>query len=99
MYYLIAGIPVAAVFAIAQLYLCEKSEKTMIKLLPVFFGAALLIAAEFIRGENLLASAVYGIFGRGIFALVLLLWISGAGAGVGFAIGWIIYLIKQKTSD
>lgn len=96
MYYVIFGIPVAAIFTALQVFLCKKTKNNLLKLLPIFCGAGALLIAEFIRGENLLASAVYGILGQGIFAAVALLWIFGIGIGAGSVIGWIIYLIKNK---
>ena len=72
------GLPLAAVFAAAQVYICKKSKSKFIKFLLLFCGAGGLLLAEFIRGENLLASAVYGMLGQGIFALVVILWIFGS---------------------
>ncbi len=95
MYFIIVGLPLAVFFAAAQLYLCRKAKSSAAKLLPVFAGAGALILAAFIRGENFLASAVYGIFGQGIFALVVFLWIIGGVLGIGAAAGWIIYLTKK----
>ncbi len=95
MYYIIVGLPLAAVFAALQLFLCKKAKGNLTKLLPIFGSALSLLLAAFIRGENLLASAVYGIFGQGIFAIIVLLWIFGAGIGIGAIAGWIIYLIKR----
>lgn len=96
MFYLITGIPFAAAFAALQFFLCEKANKNAIKLLPIFAAALALLLAAFIRGENLLADAVFGIFGQGIFALIVLLWILGGALCAGAIIGWIIYLIKNR---
>ncbi len=96
MYYVIFGLPVAFVFAALQVVLCEKTEKKWLKFLPIFSATGVFLLAEFIRGENLLASAVYGILGQGIFALIVLLWILGIGAGAGSIIGWGIFFIKNK---
>ncbi len=90
------GLPLAAVFAAVQFFLCEKGKNNFIKLLPIFCGALSFLLAAFIRGENFIASAVYGIFGMGIFALVVILWIFGIAFGVGSIIGWGIYLIKNR---
>ncbi|MBR3963211.1 MAG: hypothetical protein IKK14_06780 [Oscillospiraceae bacterium] len=79
-----------------QFFLCEKTEKNWLKFLPVFSAAGAFLLAEFIRGENLLASAVYEILGQGIFALIVLLWILVIGAGVGSIIGWGIFFIKNR---
>lgn len=97
MYFVIFFLPVAAVFSALQFVLCEKTEKNLLKLLPVFSAAGGILLAEFIRGENLLASAVYGILGQAIFALVVILWIFGGAVSIGAIIGWIIYFIKHKA--
>ncbi|MBR3936234.1 MAG: hypothetical protein IKJ57_06770 [Oscillospiraceae bacterium] len=96
MYFIIMGAPLAIIFAVLQYMLCKKARGNIIKLLPIFAAAASLLLAGFIRGENFLADAVYGIFGQGIFALVVVLWIFGGGVAVGAIIGWIIYLVKVE---
>ena len=91
------ALPLAAVFAAVQFYLCKKARGKAAKLLPIFASAACFLAAVFIKGENFLASAVYGFLGWGIFALVVILWILGAAIGMGALAGWIIYLIRHKS--
>ena len=88
--------PLAVIFALLQFMLCKKAGEKIIKFLPIFAAAASLLLAEFIRGENFLADAVYGIVGQGIFAAIVLLWIFGGSIAVGSVIGWIIYLIKVE---
>lgn len=90
------GAPLAIIFSALQYMLCKKARENIIKLLPIFAAAASLLLAGFIRGENFLADAVYGIFGRGIFALIVVLWIFGGGVAAGAIIGCIIYLIKVE---
>ena len=90
------GAPLAVIFALLQFMLCKKAREKIIKFLPIFAAAASLLLAEFIRGENFLADAVYGIVGQGIFAAIVLLWIFGGSVAVGSVIGWIIYLIKVE---
>ena len=90
------GAPLAVIFALFQYMLCKKAREKIIKFLPIFAAAASLLLAEFIRGENFLADAVYGIAGQGIFAAIVLLWIFGGSIAVGSVIGWIIYLIKVE---
>ena len=99
MYFIIMGLPLAFVFAAVQVYFCKKAKSIAIKLLPIFAGAGALLLAAFIRGENLLADAVYGFFGQGIFAVIVLLWIFGAAAGAGSVIGWIIFIIRAKAKN
>lgn len=90
------GAPLAVIFALLQYMLCKKAREKIIKFLPIFAAAASLLLAAFIRGENFLADAVYGIVGQGIFAAIVLLWIFGGSIAVGSVIGWIIYLIKVE---
>lgn len=92
------GLPLAAVFAAAQVYICKKSKSKFIKFLLLFCGAGGLLLAEFIKGENLLASAVYGMLGQGIFALVVILWIFGFSAVFGAGAGFAVFLIRKKIS-
>lgn len=97
MFYLIIGFPVTAAVAAMQFLICEKAKKNITKLLPIFAAAAVLLLAAFIPGENLIADAVYGIAGQGIFAIIVLLWIFGGAMGLGAIIGWVIYLIKNRA--
>lgn len=90
------GAPLAIIFAALQYKLCKKARENIIKLLPIFAAVASLLLAGFIRGENFLADAVYGIFGQGIFVLIVVLWIFGGGVAAGTIIGWIIYLVKVE---
>lgn len=86
----------AAICAAVQLFLCKKAKSSFTKLLPLFFSAGALLLAAFIRGENFLASAVYGIFGQGIFAVIVLLWFAAGALGIGGIIGWAVYLFSRK---
>lgn len=90
------GAPLAVIFALFQYMLCKKAKQNIIKFLPVLLAAISFLLAEFIRGENFLADAVYGIAGQGIFAAIVMLWIFGGSIAVGSVIGWIIYLIKVE---
>ena len=96
MFYIITILTIALIFSALQFFLCVKFKKNIIKLLPLFSSAAALLLAAFIRGENILADAVFGILGRGIFAAVVILWIFGGAVAVGAIIGWIIYLLKKR---
>ena len=90
------GAPLTVIFSLFQYMLCKKAKQNIIKFLPVLLAAISFLLAEFIRGENFLADAVYGIVGQGIFAAIVLLWIFGGSVAVGSVIGWIIYLIKVE---
>lgn len=98
MYYIIVGLPLTAVFAAAQFFLCKKAKSNMVKLLPVFCGAGVFLLAELIRGRNLLADAVYGIFGQAIFAVVVILWLLGGAVAAGALIGFAAYFIFGKRN-
>ncbi len=96
MFFIITVVPLALIFAAMQFFLCLKSKINLIKFLPVFCSAAAFLLAVFIRGENLLADAVYGIIGQGIFAAVVILWIFGGTLAFGTIIGWAVYLLKRR---
>ena len=93
--YIIFSLILAGTVAAAQVFLCKKSKSVLLKLLPIFSAAAMFLLAAFIRGENFLADAVYGIFGRGIFAIIVILRIGGISAAVGSIVGLLYSYFKK----
>ncbi|MBR3952626.1 MAG: hypothetical protein IKJ82_03305 [Oscillospiraceae bacterium] len=98
MFYFAAALPFAVLLAAAQFFLCKKVKNKITKFLPVLSGVIFFLMAEVIRAENLLADVVYGIFGRGIFALVVILWIAGISAVMGALFGWIFWRLTAEKS-
>lgn len=94
MYFVIFSIPIAAVFAALQVFLCKKYERKSIRLVPLFITLGILAAFGI-----LLLDPVSGFVARfidwGVFALVVYLALGAVGSAVGTAAGWIIYLIKK----
>ena len=44
MYFIIFGLPVAAVFAALQVFLCKKSDKKAVRLVPLFITLGIIAA-------------------------------------------------------
>ena len=98
MYFVIFGLPVAAVFAALQIFLCKKYEKKMIRLIPLFITFGIIAVLGI-----LLLDPVSGFLARfidwGVFALVVYMVLGAVGAATGTAAGWIIYLILKKKNN
>ena len=102
MYFVIFGLPVAAVFAALQIFLCKKYEKKMIRLIPLFITFGIIAALGI-----LLLDPVSGFLARfidwGVFALVVYLTVgaigSAMGTAAGFSIYWVLDLIKRKREE
>jgi H+/Cl- antiporter ClcA len=95
MYFIIFGLPVAAVFAALQIFLCKKSDKKTVRFVPLFITLGIIAALGL-----LLLDSVSGFLARyidwGVFALVVYLVIGAIGSAMGTAAGWIIYCIVNK---
>ena len=99
MYFVIFGLPVAAVFAALQIFLCKKSEKKAVRLVPLFIALGIIASLGI-----LLLDPVSVFLARfidwGVFALVVYLVIGAIGSAMGTAAGWIIFkIICNKKSD
>ena len=99
MYFVIFGLPVAAVFAALQIFLCKKSEKKAVRLVPLFITLGIIASLGI-----LLLDPVSVFLARfidwGVFALVVYLVIGAIGSAMGTAAGWIIFkIICNKKSD
>ena len=99
MYFIIFGIPVAIIFAALQIFLCKKTKKKAVRLIPLFITFGIIVALGI-----LLLDPVSGFLARfidwGVFALVVYLTVgaigSAMGTAAGFAIYWILNLVKRK---
>ena len=98
MYFVIFGLPVAAVFAALQIFLCKKSDKKAVRLIPLFITLGIIAALGI-----LLLDPVSGFLARfidwGVFALVIYMVLGAVGSAMGTAAGWIIYLILKKKNN
>ena len=98
MYFVIFGLPVAAVFAALQIFLCKKSEKKAVRLVPLFITLGIIASLGI-----LLLDPVSVFLARfidwGVFALVVYLVIGAIGSAMGTAAGWVIYLIFKKRNN
>lgn len=97
MYFVIFSLPVAAVFAALQFILCKKSERKIIRFIPLFISLGILAAFGILLLDTV-SSAVAQYIGRGVFALIVYLLIGAAGSLFGTAAGWVIYKIERKTA-
>ena len=98
MYFIIFGLPVAAVFAALQIFLCKKSDKKAVRLVPLFITLGIIAALGL-----LLLDPVSGFLARyidwGVFALIVYLVVGAVGSAMGTGAGWIIYLILKKRKQ
>lgn len=96
MYYVIFGIPVAVVFAVAQIIICKKTEKKAMRLVPLFITLGIIAALCL-----LITDSVSGFLAQyidwGVLALIVYLVVGAIGSVTGTATGWIIWLIKNKV--
>ena len=98
MYFVIFGLPVAAVFAALQIFLCKKSEKKAVRLVPLFITLGILAALLVLISDPVSSALAYYI-DWGVFALVVYLVIGAVGSAMGTAAGWVIYLIFKKRKQ
>ena len=98
MYFIIFGLPVAAVFAALQVFLCKKSDKKAVRLVPLFITLGIISALGL-----LLLDPVSGFLAQyidwGVFALIVYLVVGAVGSAMGTGAGWIIYLILKKRKQ
>ena len=92
MYFVIFGLPVAAVFAALQIFLCKKSEKKAVRLVPLFITLGIL-AAFLVLISDPVSSAVAYYIDWGVLALIVYLAVGAIGSAMGTGAGWIIYKI------
>ena len=98
MYFIIFGLPVAAVFAALQVFLCKKSDKKTVRLVPLFITLGIIAALCL-----LITDSVSGFLAQyidwGVFALIVYLVVGAVGSAMGTGAGWIIYLILKKRKQ
>ena len=95
MYFIIFSIPIAAILAALQVYLCKKSERKAIRLIPLFITIGVLAMFGIIISDPV-SSAIAFYIDWGVFALIVYLAIGAIGCAIGTAVGWIIYKIIKK---
>lgn len=95
MYYIVFGLPVAAVFSALQIILCNKSKRKIIRLIPLFISLGIVATLGL-----LMLDPVSGFLARyidwGVLALIVYLIVGSIGSAMGTAAGWIIWLINNK---
>ncbi len=98
MYFVIFGFPVAAVFAALQIFLCKKSDKKAVRLVPLFITLGIL-AALLVLISDPVSSAVAYYIDWGVLALIVYLAVGAIGSAMGTGAGWVIYLILKKKNN
>ena len=99
MYFVIFGLPVAAVFAALQIFLCKKYEKKMIRLIPLFITLGIIASLGILLLEPV-SVFLARFIDWGVFALIVYLALGAVGSAVGTAAGWIIYaFLKRKKNE
>ena len=98
MYFVIFGLPVAAVFAALQIFLCKKYEKKMIRLIPLFITLGIIASLGILLLEPV-SVFLARFIDWGVFALLVYLVIGAIGSAMGTAAGWVIYLIFKKRKQ
>ena len=88
----------AAVFAALQIFLCKKSEKKTVRLVPLFITLGIIAALGILLLDPVSSALAYYI-DWGVFALVVYLVIGAIGSAMGTAAGWVIYLIFKKRKQ
>ena len=95
MYYIVFGLPLAVVFAALQVFLCKKSDKKSVRLIPLFITLGIIAALGLLLSDPVSGAIAYYI-DWGVLALIVYLVLGAVGSSVGTAAGWIIYLILKK---
>ena len=98
MYFVIFGLPLAAIFAALQIFLCKKSKKKAVRLVPLFITLGIIAALGILLLEPV-SVFLARFIDWGVFALFVYLVIGANGSAIGTGAGWIIYLILKKKNN
>ena len=89
MYYIIFGLPVAVVFAALQVFLCLKSERKIIRLVPLFISLGIIAMLGLLMLDSV-SGALAQYIDWGVLALMVYLMVGAVGSAMGTGAGWII---------
>ena len=95
MYFVIFGLPLAVIFAVLQIFLCKKSEKKAVRLVPLFITLGIIASLGILLLEPV-SVFLARFIDWGVFALIVYLALGAVGSAVGTGAGWIIYCIINK---
>ena len=98
MYFVIFGLPLAAIFAALQIFLCKKSKKKAVRLIPLLITLGIIVALGILLLEPV-SVFLARFIDWGVFALVVYLTVGAIGSAMGTGAGWIIYLILKKKNN
>ena len=97
MYYLIFGLPVAFVFAALQVVLCLKSERKIIRLIPIFITVGITAMLGLLMLDPV-SGALAQYIDWGVLALMVYLTVGAVGSVIGTGAGWIICWVIKKSA-
>ena len=97
MYYLIFGLPVAFVFAALQVVLYLKSERKIIRLVPIFITVGITAMLGLLMLEPV-SGALAQYIDWGVLALMVYLTVGAVGSVIGTGAGWIICWVIKKSA-
>lgn len=95
MYFIVYCLPVAAIIAALQVFLCKKTERKAIRFIPLFIILGIIATIIILLSEPVSTAIGYGM-DSAIFAFIVLLSLTAFGLTIGTAAGWIIYKITKK---
>ncbi len=102
MYYIIFGLPVAVVFAALQVFLCLKSERKIIRFIPLFMSLGIIAMLGLLMLDPV-SGALAQYIDWGVLALMVYLMVGAAGSVMGTGAGWIIvwgiYLLNNRKHN
>ena len=98
MYFVIFGLPVAAVFAALQIFLCKKSDKKTVRLVPLFITLGIIAALGLLLLDPV-SGALAQYIDWGVLALMVYLMVGAVGSVIGTGAGWVIYLLLKKRKQ
>lgn len=102
MYYIIFGLPVAVVFAALQVFLCLKSERKIIRFIPLFMSLGIIAMLGLLMLDPV-SGALAQYIDWGVLALMVYLMVGAVGSVMGTGAGWIIvwgiYLLRNRKHN
>ena len=97
MYYVIFGLPVAFVFAALQVVLNLKSERKIIRLIPLFITLGIIALLGLLMLDPV-SGALAQYIDWGVLALMVYLTVGAVGSVIGTGAGWIICWVIKKSA-
>ena len=97
MYYIIFGLPLAAVFAALQVLLYLKSERKIIRFIPLFITLGIISMLGLLMLDPV-SGALAQYIDWGVLALMVYFMVGAVGSVIGTGAGWIICWVIKKSA-